>query len=1140
MKRILQQATGTKPQAETFNKLVKTLSLVMLLTAVSAALTACDDNDSDPAPAANITISGSVELEDGRPVNGGTVTLLDADKNVIDTTSTDADGNYSFSVNRARHFQVNAQLLFSGGAEATASTRIDTASPSEGQAQMITLPDYDQHQLVMIGNTANGPDIRIENLPAEVSRVWAGVYSGEDTRLLAGETINQDTAFASAGFFWLSAADENGNEVDTFNPGLDITVTLPDRDFRLLTDTVEGNGQIDVATYTYDEAAGFWRDDSVGILVDSTGAPLPEAALASIQDGSFNDPLILKFSAMHFSCRSASLFSRIGLPDFGDANVAPSLEIRRPQVANSNQLNYSDVWLGEYVTGEEQPRLPDHDDGMLTCGSETTVAVTYRQSPVNPQTPSALLQVFNTAPGQVDREGGFTGGSGDFSHDGNPDIEWTLNDLTLHNEPVNGFSGGALQTAYVTLPTSHTSGYTRIIVSDSSYEESTLVNDTLLAGVGEIEDYLNNCHYVLRVNVDGGDNDVIQIEDRQCTTEGGDECSEVVTSDETETLSAMRNGQPISVEWSVILQRRLGLRGECADGPTCSIEKPDGPVDLAGGLVTARFPEPPELRTSVIGQGAVTGSEGQINCDASDPNQAPTFDDCRGTYSDGINVTLSQTAATAAGFEFERWFLSGATSCSEGSFTGDTCTINMLSDAREGATARFRRFPELQFTTGAGGTVRSSPEGIVCRGDGERDGDTFNCSYRFPTGSTVTLTAEPESGQGVLDWSGACADTVGEVCSITVAGDDNNELEAGVRFVPSARVNLAVSGDGSVSSEPAGINCSESTQSDCEETYVSGTQVSFNAAPNPGSGFVEYTGACANAFDGACTLTLNNDVSFTARFAPLFDLNVSVSGSGGFVNGTGSISNCDENGAFSGNCQETYTEGTEVTLTASAFEGNEFAGWGGACEQAAGNPSCVFSISEDSEVTAGFVPVVQNYTITLVCAGTAGSAGDNQTETLLCNSSSSQDSATFAEGSFISFFAVPEGDSDGFSYTNYCSGDSCEFTVVEDATVEVTFTASGGNSGSTNTLTANFTGTGEGHIREDTITTSRFYCDSSSAPCSVELPADGSISLVANPESTSDEFVQWTSGPCTGSTSSYCTVDMSSDQTVGVEFTKVP
>lgn len=1117
----------------------RSIGLAMLL----ATLTACDDKDSDPAPVATeITITGSVELEDGRPAAGSTVTLLDVDKNVLETTSTASDGSYSFTVDRERFFQVNAQVLFSGGAEATGSAHIDTNAPSEGNAQVITLPDFDQHELVMIGTTASGPDIRIENLPNEVAKVWAGVFSGDDTRLLPGNTINQDTAFASAGFFWLSAADANGDEVDTFNPGLDITVTLPDRDFSLLTDTIEGNGQIDVATYTYDEEAGFWRDDSIGILVDSTGTPLPEAALASIQDGTFNDPLILRFTAMHFSCRSTSLFSRTDLPDFGDANVRPELSVRRPQIDNANRLNYTDVWLGASVTGENAARLPDFDDGMLTCGPETTVAVTYRQSPINPQTPRAFLHVFTSGPSLPDREGGFSGGgNGDVSDNGGPAIEWTVEDLTLHNESVTNFAGGSgLLTAYVTLPVSHNSGYTRIIASSSSFEDTTLASNTLLSGVGEIEDYLDSCHYVVTVNVDGDVNDAVQIEQRQCTAEGGDDCDEIVSSGETLQLSALRNGQPIDVEWSVNLQRRLGLRGSCADGPTCSIERPAGPVDLAGGLVTARFPEPPELRVSVIGQGAVSGSENQINCDASDPANAPTFDDCRATYADGVNVTLTHTAATAAGFEFERWFTGGDVGCNEGSLTEETCTITMESDVRRSVTGRFRQFPELTFTTGAGGTVTSSPEGILCRGEGERDGDTLNCVNRFPTGSSVTLTAEPEPGQGVLDWSGACEGTEGEVCTITVAGDASNQLEAGVRFVPSARVNVAVTGDGSVSSNPAGINCSESAQSDCAETYVSGTEVSFNAAPNPGSGFVAYTGACASSTDGACTLTLNNDVSFTAQFAPLVDLNVSVSGSGGFINGTGSISNCDESGQFSGTCEETYTEGTEVTLTASAFEGNEFSGWGGACAQAAGNPTCVFTITENSSVTASFNPVVQNYTVTLVCAGTEGSAGDNQTETLLCNSGTSQDSASFPEGFNISFFAVPEGNSDSFSYTQGCSGQSCAFTVVEDVTVEVTFTEPSGNGGTTNTLTATFTGAGQGSIQESTLGPSRFNCSTATAPCSEELASDTSITLSASPNSTSDEFVQWTAGPCAGSTDSNCTVDMSSDQTVTVEFASVP
>ncbi len=48
------------------------------------------------------------------------------------------------------------------------------------------------------------------------------------------------------------------------------------------------------------------------------------------------------------------------------------------------------------------------------------------------------------------------------------------------------------------------------------------------------------------------------------------------------------------------------------------------------------------------------------------------------------------------------------------------------------------------------GTVRSEPVGMTCRA---------TCNGQFPLGSTVTLTAAPDSGSVFAGWSGDCAGT---------------------------------------------------------------------------------------------------------------------------------------------------------------------------------------------------------------------------------------------------------------------------------------------------------------------------------------------------------------------------------------------
>lgn len=75
-------------------------------------------------------------------------------------------------------------------------------------------------------------------------------------------------------------------------------------------------------------------------------------------------------------------------------------------------------------------------------------------------------------------------------------------------------------------------------------------------------------------------------------------------------------------------------------------------------------------------------------------------------------------------------------------------------------------------------------------------------------------------------------------------------------------VTFAGTGAGTVTSSPAGIDCSPAS---CSAAYASGTVVTLTAVPAVGSAFGSWSGACAGT--GTCVLTMDAAKAVTATFA---------------------------------------------------------------------------------------------------------------------------------------------------------------------------------------------------------------------------------------------------------------------------------
>ncbi|QPF73471.1 hypothetical protein G8A07_11430 [Roseateles sp. DAIF2] len=151
------------------------------------------------------------------------------------------------------------------------------------------------------------------------------------------------------------------------------------------------------------------------------------------------------------------------------------------------------------------------------------------------------------------------------------------------------------------------------------------------------------------------------------------------------------------------------------------------------------------------------------------------------------------------------------------------------------------------------GKITSNTGGIDCGSA---------CSATLPANTVLQLTATPAAGQVLQSWGGACATASGNSCSVTVIQATTVFATFAPQPTSSFALTVAVTGNGKVSSQPAGIDCGSS----CSATYAAATQVVLTAAPAQGQVLQAWGGACAGT-SAACTVTMSEARNVTAAFA---------------------------------------------------------------------------------------------------------------------------------------------------------------------------------------------------------------------------------------------------------------------------------
>ena len=242
---------------------------------------------------------------------------------------------------------------------------------------------------------------------------------------------------------------------------------------------------------------------------------------------------------------------------------------------------------------------------------------------------------------------------------------------------------------------------------------------------------------------------------------------------------------------------------------------------------------------------------------ASDAN-GTTADIFKYTVSDGSIVLASKSTAGAQASVNPNYTsaVSNGGAYVVWDSTSDTY-VGAATDTNGAADVFLHEFSQPTFalsvaTAGTGsGSVSSNPAGISCGAD---------CAESYASGTSVTLTATPDSSSAFTSWSG-CDSSSGNECTVGMSSVKN--VTATFTLLQYAlSVTKAGSGTGTVTSDPAGINCG----STCSASYGHGTSVALTATPTGSDVFSGWSGACSGT--GSCTVSMTEARSVSATFAP--------------------------------------------------------------------------------------------------------------------------------------------------------------------------------------------------------------------------------------------------------------------------------
>lgn len=262
--------------------------------------------------------------------------------------------------------------------------------------------------------------------------------------------------------------------------------------------------------------------------------------------------------------------------------------------------------------------------------------------------------------------------------------------------------------------------------------------------------------------------------------------------------------------------------------------------------------------------------------------------------------------------------------------------------------------------------------------------------------------------------------------ALAKASGDGKAPEGG-----SLTVTLVGTGSGTVTSDPAGLNC----DGECTTTFDAGAEITLTANPATDSLFLGWSGAdCAPG--PSCTFTLSGPRNVLAVFdlaPPSTSLTVDVAGAG-----SGTVVSNPAGISCPGTCTAEFAPGTDVSLTATSEDGSTFGGWrGGDC---ANDGPCTVTVTGGQSILAVFEPAGGSgrLQVDVVGLGTGTIASDP--DGLTCADATC--TGNFTPGTEVTLTPVPDA---GSVFVGWSGGgcpqgtDPCVVTVAELTSVLAEF-----------------------------------------------------------------------------------------------------